>query len=96
MVDQKQYFHSFTINLAGINVPIKMHYSDALPLFKPFFMEKEDASKESLYVTDEDWESGKKVGHAENGMIEASLLTAIVSDYLMDTDRCVLHGAAFR
>ena len=93
--NENSYPYSVKIELAEIPVTLKFHFFDAVHFFLPYETSSGKRPFGVLSVTDDEWKFAGKHGGEYNGPTEASLLTAVVSDFLLDYSACIIHGAAF-
>ena len=70
-------------------------YPEAAECFKPYVVTPEGKETE-LYVSREEWNYLGKKGIKPSGQNEASILTSIASDWLLEHNRCIMHGVALR
>ena len=84
-----------TICLAGQTVTMLTRYPEAATCFKPYEVSS-IGNEKALFVSNEEWLFLKKLGIEENGQNEASILTALASDLLLEQNRCIIHGVAVK
>ena len=86
--------NSCNICLAGINFNVTVEFEEALSCFIPYLTQNPGISYK-LALTNEEWNYVSRFGIKKNAQNEASLMTAIASDYLILHKKCIIHGAAF-
>ena len=91
-----KYPYQSRIILGGICFQFHLEFAESRLCFQPYEVELDDLACVDLCVPEEEWAYVLPRGLRRNGQIEASLLTALVSDYLLQHDSCIFHSVAFR
>ncbi len=93
-MDVATYPYACTFALGGVPLRCRLRFAEAVTCFAPYAAEAEPVC--DLAVTEEEWAYMARHDCAMNGQNEASLITALASDVLLQQDRCILHAVALR
>lgn len=105
------YPYICNLSIAGVQVSLALRYEKTVLYFGKYaelqnskdhsqrsirFPEKNNDKELSVHVPEEEWSEWLSEGGSDNAYGEYTCSTAIVSDVLLQNDRCIIHAAAFR